>query len=68
MKTLSFLAALALATTPATIATAEPRRMSQNPRVGLLAELDFDAGRLRLPDAAGSQLGRGPRRTSTASS
>lgn len=58
MKSLAFLAALALATTPATITAAEPRRMSQNPRVGLLAELHFDAGRLRLPDASGSQIGR----------
>lgn len=61
MKRLGFLAVLALATTaPTTIqgAAAEPRHMSQNPRVGLLAELTFDAGKLRLPDASGSQLGR----------
>lgn len=58
MKSLGFLAMLALATAPASIATAEPRHMSQNPRVGLLAELTFDAGKVRLPDASGSQLGR----------
>ena len=58
MKSLGFLAVLALATTPATLAAAEPRNMSQNPRVGLLAELHFDAGKVRLPDASGSQLGR----------
>jgi hypothetical protein len=55
MKSLGFLAVLALATT--TVA-AEPRNMSRNPRVGLLAELDFGNGQLRLPDASGSQLGR----------
>jgi outer membrane protein OmpA-like peptidoglycan-associated protein len=49
------LAVLALATTTA---AAEPRNMSQNPRVGLLAELSFEAGKTRLPDASGSQLGR----------
>jgi len=56
MKTLAFLAAIALATT--TGAAAEPPNMSQNPRVGLLAEIHFGNGQLRLPDAAGSQLGR----------
>jgi outer membrane protein OmpA-like peptidoglycan-associated protein len=58
MKTLGFLAALALATTAPAVVRAEPRNMSQNPRVGLLAELSFGAGETRLPDAAGSQLGR----------
>lgn len=32
--------------------------MSQNPRVGLLAEIRFQPGSARLPDASGSQLGR----------
>ncbi len=32
--------------------------MSQNPRVGLLAELSFSEGSARLPAASGSQLGR----------
>lgn len=39
-------------------ASAQPANMSQNPRAGLLAELRFSAGSTRLPDAAGSQLGR----------
>lgn len=39
-------------------AMAEPKDMSRNPRNGLLAELTFAEGQLRLPDAAGSQLGR----------
>jgi outer membrane protein OmpA-like peptidoglycan-associated protein len=58
MKTLGFLAALALATTAPAAVNAGPRDSSQNPRVGLLAELTFGAGETRLPDAAGSQLGR----------
>jgi hypothetical protein len=37
---------------------AEPSSMSQNPRTGLLAEIKFTQGSTRLPDAAGSQLGR----------
>lgn len=41
----------------ATTVAAEPRS-TQNPRVGLLAELEFPEGSSRLPDAAGSQLGR----------
>jgi hypothetical protein len=32
--------------------------MSQHPRVGLLAELEFREGSTMLPDAFGSQLGR----------
>jgi hypothetical protein len=50
------LALLLLAATT-TVAAAEPRS-TQNSRVGLLAELEFSEGSTRLPDAAGSQLGR----------
>jgi hypothetical protein len=32
--------------------------MSQHPRAGLLAELRFDRGSIRLPAASGSRLGR----------
>lgn len=39
-------------------AGAEPAGMSQHPRVGLLAELEFREGSTMLPDAFGSQLGR----------
>ncbi|HEY5928477.1 MAG TPA: OmpA family protein [Kofleriaceae bacterium] len=39
-------------------AGAEPRNMSQHPRVGLLAEIKFGEGSTRFPDAAGSQLGQ----------
>lgn len=53
---LCFVLALAAMATPA---MAGPRDdMSQHPRVGLLAELRFSPGSTRLPDAAGSQLGR----------
>src|SRR5512146_721044 len=54
MKSLVFLA-LAFATTTA---AAQPGDMSSHPRAGLLAEINFNSGQLRLPDAAGSQLGR----------
>lgn len=40
-----------------TVASAEPR-IPQHSRVGLLASLEFREGSTRLPDAAGSQLGR----------
>jgi hypothetical protein len=53
MKVLALL--LLVATT--TVAAGEPRT-TQNSRVGLLAELEFSEGSARLPDAAGSQLGR----------
>src|SRR3954469_18970778 len=43
--------ALALAATPA-------GAQSNHPRAGLIAEISFPDGQLRLPDAAGSQLGR----------
>lgn len=49
---------LLLALVTASTASAEPRNMSRSPRVGLLAEIKFTAGSARLPDAAGSQLGR----------
>src|SRR5262245_31148065 len=39
-------------------AGAEPPNMSQHPRVGLLAEIQFADGSTRFPDAAGSQLGQ----------
>lgn len=40
-------------------AAAEPNKdMSRNPRNGMLAELTFAEGQVRLPDASGSQLGR----------
>ena len=55
MRTLAFLA-LAVATT--TTAAAQSPGMSSHPRAGLLAEINFNSGQLRLPDAAGSQLGR----------
>lgn len=55
MKALACLLALLCATAPA---AAQPGRMSQNPRAGLLAELRFAEGSSRLPDAAGSRLGR----------
>ena len=58
MKTVGFLTALVLATAPAHSAAADPKQMSQNPRVGLLAEINFPESQLRLPDASGSQLGR----------
>ena len=38
-------------------AEGEPPGMSQHPRVGLLAELEFHEGAIMLPDAFGSQLG-----------
>lgn len=53
MKVLVILA-LAVSTS---VAAAEPRS-TQNSRTGLLAELEFSEGSARLPDAAGSQLGR----------
>lgn len=59
MKSLALLAVLIA--TPAvapTAATAAPRTMSQHPREGLLAEIEFHEGSTRLPDAAGSQLGQ----------
>src|SRR3954468_2905686 len=43
--------ALALAVTPAAA-------QSNHPRAGLIAEISFPDGQLRLPDASGSQLGR----------
>jgi hypothetical protein len=55
MKALACLVTLACAVAPA---SAQPRGMSQHPRVGLLAELRFDAGSTRLPEASGSRLGR----------
>jgi hypothetical protein len=55
MKSLICCFVLAFAATPV---VAEPSAMSQNPRVGLLAEIRFATGSTRLPDAAGSQLGR----------
>jgi hypothetical protein len=54
MKLLAFLVLLAACPH----ADAEPRNMSQHPRVGLLAEIVFTDGSSRLPDAAGSQLGQ----------
>lgn len=39
-------------------AGAEPAEMSQHPRAGLLAELEFREGSTMLPDAFGGQLGR----------
>lgn len=42
----------------ASAASAEPPGMSQNPRVGLLAEIEFAPGSARLPEASGSQIGR----------
>ena len=57
MKSLVCCLALAIAAASQP-AMAEPRHMSQNPRVGLLAEIRFQAGSARLPDASGSQLGR----------
>lgn len=58
MKSPGFLVALALALAAPVIVNAEPRDIGQSTRVGLLAELSFGAGETRLPDAAGSQLGR----------
>jgi len=60
MRSLVLIAVLAGAslTTATTVVSAEPKNMSQNPRVGLLAELRFHEGSARLPDASGSQLGR----------
>jgi outer membrane protein OmpA-like peptidoglycan-associated protein len=54
MKTPMLLLALLTAST----ASAEPRNMSKNPRVGLLAEIKFSEGSARMPEASGSQLGR----------
>lgn len=51
---LGLVAALALQTP----AAADPAELSQNPRVGLLAELPFRPGSLQLPDASRSKLGR----------
>ncbi len=56
MKSLAYLLVLAFAAAPAS--AQPPRDMSRNPRVGLLAELQFRAGSTMLPDATGSQLGR----------
>jgi len=36
---------------------AEPRNMSQHPRAGLLAEIEFHENSTRMGDASGSQLG-----------
>lgn len=59
MKALAcLLALLCAAARPSARAEAQPGRMSQHPRVGLLAELRFAEGSARLPDAAGSRLGR----------
>ena len=54
MKSLALLVVLAACPT----ADAEPRKMSQHPRSGLLAEIMFSEGSTRLPDASGSQLGQ----------
>ena len=54
MKSLALLVLLAACPT----ADAEPRKMSQHPRSGLLAEIVFSEGSTRLPDASGSQLGQ----------
>jgi len=54
MRSLALLAALIAAPSVG----AEPRNMSQHPRVGLLAEIEFGEGSTRFPDAAGSQLGQ----------
>lgn len=54
MRSLALAVAFALTST----ASAQPRDLSRNPRVGLLAEIKFGAGSTRLPDASGSQLGR----------
>jgi hypothetical protein len=53
MRTLAFLAVLLVPLS----AGAEPRNMSQHPRVGLLAEIEFPEGSTRFRDGAGSQLG-----------
>jgi outer membrane protein OmpA-like peptidoglycan-associated protein len=42
----------------AATALAEPRAPESHPRVGLLAEIAFNEGSTRLPEAAGSQLGQ----------
>src|SRR5688572_11710681 len=55
MKSLALLVLLAACPTTA---DAEPRKMSQHPRSGLLAEIMFSEGSTRLPDASGSQLGQ----------
>jgi hypothetical protein len=56
MKSFAYLLLVAFAAAPAS--AQPPRDMSRNPRVGLLAELQFRAGSTTLPDATGSQLGR----------
>ena len=55
MKSLALLAVLVACPHAA---DAEPRNMSQHPRVGLLAEIIFSEGSTRMPDASGSQLGQ----------
>ncbi|HEY5948633.1 MAG TPA: OmpA family protein [Kofleriaceae bacterium] len=52
-----FLALLAVLIAPLS-ASAEPPGLSQHPRVGLLAEIEFHEGSTRMPDASGSQLGQ----------
>ena len=54
MKTLALLTVLLVVPS----AGAEPPNMSQHPRVGLLAELEFGEGSARLREGAFSQLGR----------
>jgi hypothetical protein len=54
----SLIALVAALAVPALTAGAEPRPMSQHPRAGLLAELPFRPGSMRLPDASRSKLGR----------
>jgi hypothetical protein len=39
-------------------AHADPFNMSQHPRAGLLAEIEFAPGSTRFPDGSGSQLGQ----------
>jgi hypothetical protein len=54
----SLIALVAVLLLPGAPAAGEPRGMSQNPRAGLLAELPFQPGSTRLPDASRSKLGR----------
>ena len=54
MRLLAFLAVLIAPLS----ASAEPSAMSQHPRVGLLAEIEFPENSTRFYDGAGSQLGQ----------
>lgn len=58
MLVCSYMKSLALLCVLVATAMAEPKEMSRNPRNGLLAQLTFGEGQLRLPEASGSQLGR----------